>query len=241
MIKKIHWRITDICNLKCDYCFHKNKKIKNLIIKNEQIENSSLFLKKYTNNELLISLIGGEPTLDIEINEKIDIIQKILNPKEISISTNGLNIKNIPNNIFINYSIHLDSINREKILEDLEYLVVGKHKIMVMVSRKLRAEEVSFFKLLGLMGYRCEFYKVLYGVNLLSYDFIKYSRNFEFVMDKSYCDISDKLVININGECKRKLCNSSLYLDGNLYNNTLDIRDDFGVCNEVYCSTWNIS
>lgn len=241
MINKIHWRITDICNFKCYYCFHKEKKRSNIIIDNEKIKNACEFLKDFVDKNLSISIVGGEPTVDENIKDKLKTIKKILNPKEISISTNGYDIKNISKDIFINYSIHLDYINKEKILNDLKYLNKNKHKIMIMISRELTQDEVSLFKMIRLMKYRCEYYKILIDDSLVSFNSINYNENFEYVKGKKECHNKDKLVISIDGRCKRKLCNSGLYMNGNLYNNTLDITEDIDKCNEVYCSTWNIS
>lgn len=86
-VKKIHWRISDICNTKCSYCFHKHTS--NTVVSEEKLLFACNFLKDKCDKDVKISLVGGELTTDTSLPKKIDIITENLS-KNIRISTNRI-------------------------------------------------------------------------------------------------------------------------------------------------------
>ena len=120
MFKKIYIEITNICNLKCEFCPETNRKKQFINIEN--FEKIIKKIHKYTN--LVCLHVKGEPLLHSNLEEIIKILEKY-NLKA-NITTNGTLIKEkleiIKNSKAvrqINFSIH--SIMQNKKL-DKEYL-----------------------------------------------------------------------------------------------------------------------
>ncbi len=93
--------ITDNCNENCSFCWHKESK-KNMNMKKEQIDSLFNFLQKdYKGLYPVIGLVGGEPTLDLELVQYV--IQRCkTNFKRyvVSLTTNAVIM---PSNEFIHY------------------------------------------------------------------------------------------------------------------------------------------
>jgi uncharacterized protein len=105
--------ITEKCNLKCTYCFEKNKGTKNIDI--ESIYDFTKFIKSLNLNNINIRLFGGEPLLDLKLLEKILII---------------LDKELVQNGININYNIFTNGTTLNgKALE-----VLNKYNIFIFVS-----------------------------------------------------------------------------------------------------------
>lgn len=115
MLKKIYIEITNICNLKCNFCPETNR-VKEFM----SIENFEEIIQKIHNHTKLVYLhVKGEPLL----HNKLEVILKILEKYNLkaNITTNGTLIKDkleiIKNSKAvrqINFSIH--SITQNKIL-----------------------------------------------------------------------------------------------------------------------------
>lgn len=120
MFKKIYIEITNICNLKCDFCPETNRNKQMMDI--ESFEKIISKIYKYTN--LICLHVKGEPLLHNQLADILKILEKY-NLKA-NITTNGTLIKQkieiIKNSKAIrqiNFSIH--SINENKKLQE-EYL-----------------------------------------------------------------------------------------------------------------------
>lgn len=121
--KKIYIEITNICNLKCSFCSHSNRKLKEMTTLNfEEV------LKKINNYTDYIYLhVKGEPLTHSKLDNILELTNKY--NKKVCITTNGvflkekLDILNKYSNIYqINISLHSEN-NKEHYLEDIFYSV----------------------------------------------------------------------------------------------------------------------
>lgn len=117
MFKKIYIEITNICNLKCNFCPETNRVKTSMSI--EDFE--KIISKIYKHTKLVCLHVKGEPLLHSNLKEILDILEKY-NLKT-NITTNGTLIKekldilkNSKSVRQINFSIH--SITQNKILNE---------------------------------------------------------------------------------------------------------------------------
>ena len=121
--KKIYIEITNICNLKCSFCSHSNR-----ILKEMTIDNFEEVLKKINNYTDYIYLhVKGEPLTHSKLDNILELTNKY--NKKVCITTNGVFLKEKIdilkkyNNIYqINISLHSEN-NKEHYLDDIFYAV----------------------------------------------------------------------------------------------------------------------
>lgn len=121
MFKKIYIEITNICNLKCNFCPETNREKKFMSVK--EFEHIIYKIHNYTN--LVCLHVKGEPLLHNELDEFLNILEKY-NLKA-NITTNGTLIKNKLNIIKnskavrqINFSIHSITQNEKEMKQYLQ-------------------------------------------------------------------------------------------------------------------------
>lgn len=87
---------TDMCNMRCKYCFEENKPINGTIMSFEVAKKSIDLLLKSNNKDKGIDLFGGEPTLNLQLMK--DIIKYVeknkINDIYFKLSTNLYNLNN---------------------------------------------------------------------------------------------------------------------------------------------------
>ena len=123
--KKIYIEITNICNLKCSFCSHSNRKLKEMTIDN--FEEVLKKINKFT--DYIYLHVKGEPLTHSKLDKILELTNKY--NKKVCITTNGVFLKDKleilqkHNNIYqINISLHSEN-NKEHYLDDIFY-AVGK-------------------------------------------------------------------------------------------------------------------
>lgn len=144
--KKIYLEITNICNLKCNFC-PGNKRPKEEMT----LENFRIILEKlenYTDN--LYFHLMGEPLVHSKINELIDVASL---KYQVNITTNGYLIKKIENNKNIRrINISLQAIKSDEeidtYLKDIFETVDKLHNQGTTVVYRLWNEQASSSKII---------------------------------------------------------------------------------------------
>lgn len=119
--------INDRCNLKCIYCYEKNKNK----LKNENLSDFEIFCKNAKGKNInTITITGGEPLLSNNVYEYVDIAQK--NFLKIELLTNGT----IPINkkylkkfqaITFSYDGNLGVMQRQRTITEKQFFVLKEN------------------------------------------------------------------------------------------------------------------
>jgi len=135
MFKKIYLEITNVCNLKCEFCPETNRKKEFM-----SLENFEKIIKKIHNYTNLIFLhVKGEPLLHEQLEEILKILEQY--KLKVNITTNGTLIKEKLGVLKkskavrqINFSIHSITQNeslREKYLQNIFESVEELNNIII--------------------------------------------------------------------------------------------------------------
>ena len=136
--------VTDRCNLKCLYCMPKDK----LELRNKEdilsIDEIVRIIKIFTNLGIKkVRITGGEPLLRNDIIELIQVLTKIKEIEDISITTNGTRLYNLcvplKNSGIKRINISLDSLNEKK----FNY-ITGTKKYSRVIESINKALETGF-------------------------------------------------------------------------------------------------
>lgn len=125
-INNLESDITDHCNLKCENCSHHSPFIKRGEYSIEEFEKDISVFSKYVNSEWY-KLLGGEPLLNIKLQQYIDIIKQYGISKKVAIFTNGTLLEKVDRQVLesvdcISVSVYptrykpdiLDAVNKLK-------------------------------------------------------------------------------------------------------------------------------
>ena len=120
-ITSISIDVTELCQLHCEYCFasksHRFLSKHDLILILNQL--------KLINQDLEITLMGGEPTLYPFLNYMLEQLYNIKNVKSILLFTNGireLNKFKLNSKVTVALSYHQSQNNKSFLLRNIEYL-----------------------------------------------------------------------------------------------------------------------
>lgn len=106
MIDRIEYSITDNCNLNCAYCCHYAPIATKYFVRLDKFEDDIAQLAFLTNQGKdlgTLGLLGGEPLLHPDLIEMCYHARIMLPYSRIRITTNGLLLKNCPNQTFVVY------------------------------------------------------------------------------------------------------------------------------------------
>ena len=139
----IDYHISHLCNLSCESCNHLTNSKHNKILTLKEIENDFLLWYKKI-QPCSIHLLGGEPLLNPQIYEILELIRNYFKNSNIKLLTNGLLLHKYPNlpiylknnNIFLKISLHghnlnenLELVNQWVNKYDIKYDVIDNTKI----------------------------------------------------------------------------------------------------------------
>lgn len=131
-IREITITLSYKCNLNCGYCYQKDHRYDEGIVKSEDVLKIKRFIDDYNKQKDYleeVTISGGEPLLEENI-ETIKNILKIFGDKKINFFTNGINIVK-----------HFQDIDFKKISE-IQISLDGQDKV---ISKLSNIKEVKYF------------------------------------------------------------------------------------------------
>lgn len=135
--------LTNMCNLRCPYCFASDIVEENIKHINLRIFNEILDFILKENHEEKIGLIGGEPLLHPQFTQIIDILEKRIDLSTVTLFTNGIFLdkhiyllKSKPVIVLVNYnSVHTMGIeNRRKFNDNISFLSELKDRVSIGIT-----------------------------------------------------------------------------------------------------------
>jgi len=146
-----------ICNFKCSYCYEKNNNWGNEL----SLVN---FLKiinklKYINNDIIINIMGGEPTIHPQFNLFINHLKKLKNIKQLILYTNGTNQNINYNNFNKIYNAYHSSFS------SLSNIITHKNNHLYIFENVKNMNEVIYY---------CKDYNISYSIRKI----FKTSKNY---------------------------------------------------------------
>ena len=178
---------TGACNFNCDYCYNKTLKQAEDKIFEQEILPKLLERREFVD---YVILSGGEPTIDNNFDNMIDILYK--NGFKIGVHTNGSNPEKIINNIdkldylgidiktdFAKYDIVCGTkVNVDNVKKTIEFVIQSGKKYefrTTLFPRDVKEEDVlniaNYLKQKGANKYHLQqFYPVNGAANVKSYD-----------------------------------------------------------------------
>lgn len=155
---KISWKINDICNYKCSYCFNKNKTKKHINNIN-MIHKSIEYLEKLKYDSYYFSFFGGEPTLHPQIHDILKRVNGLVNINKIRIITNlSLSVEKLVeyreyDNLEFFVSCHMEYIN-DRFIEKLLYLNDNFNvKLSILYYPQYRSKCLDFIDFVESMNF----------------------------------------------------------------------------------------
>ena len=136
MLPSIELHVTDFCNLNCKGCVHFSPLFDKILPDFETRISDIYFLNKMFNHIFIISLLGGEPLLNPEIEKYIIQTRQCFPKSEIQIITNGLLLLQLSDRMM---NIFLE--NRVTIIIS-EY--IPTHKIIDQIEQRLQKFELEY-------------------------------------------------------------------------------------------------
>ena len=139
--------VTDICQLKCEYCFQTSHTLSFLSKEKLDIILNQL---RHIVHDIQITLMGGEPSLYPYLNYMLDELNKIKAVKEILFFTNGLKTlskTHFNKKLHITFSYHVTQNNKGAIIKNLDFLKTNNIPIkydinaMMVPGKHLEIEE----------------------------------------------------------------------------------------------------
>ena len=217
--KKIYLEITNICNLKCNFC-PGNKRPKEEMT----LENFRIILEKlenYTDN--LYFHLMGEPLVHSKINELIDVASL---KYQVNITTNGYLIKKIENNKNIRkINISLQAIKSDEeidnYLKDIFETVDKLYNQGTTVVYRLWNEQASSSKIIEKLE---KYYKINLNGNTKIQDRIYLDREIPFI----WPDLNNNYY-NEEGSCMGLRSHIGILVNGDIvpccldYNGTITL------------------
>lgn len=217
--KKIYLEITNICNLKCNFC-PGNKRPKEEMT----LENFRIILEKlenYTDN--LYFHLMGEPLVHSKINELIDAASL---KYQVNITTNGYLIKKIENNKNIRrINISLQAIKSDEeidnYLKNIFETVDKLHNQGTIVVYRLWNEQASSSKIIEKLE---KYYKINLNGNTKIQDRIYLDREIPFI----WPDLNNNYY-NEEGSCMGLRSHIGILVNGDIvpccldYNGTITL------------------
>lgn len=217
--KKIYLEITNICNLKCNFC-PGNKRPKEEMT----LENFRIILEKlenYTDN--LYFHLMGEPLVHSKINELIDAASL---KYQVNITTNGYLIKKIENNKNIRrINISLQAIKSDEeidnYLKNIFETVDKLHNQGTIVVYRLWNEQASSSKIIEKLE---KYYKINLNGNTKIQDKIYLDREIPFI----WPDLNNNYY-NEEGSCMGLRSHIGILVNGDIvpccldYNGTITL------------------
>ena len=220
--------VTDICQLKCEYCFQTSHSLKFLSKQKLDIILDQLRKIKVP---MEIIMMGGEPTLYPFLNYLIDELYKIKNVRRILIFTNGLRPVDrihFNNKLKITFSYHCTQKNKQFIINNLKFLKQNnsiEFDVNVMMVPNKRIDISEFKKYCNVKPLYIEtkrkiiFYNScddLYGLKEIDYDgekltikeFLEKPRNF-----KNRKCFSSEYSIELNLSCNNSCLQTKIDID----------------------------
>lgn len=97
----LEYHVADHCNMNCKYCEHYSGLCQEEVFADpEKLINDLKQLKKYIKHIRMIRILGGEPLLHKELNKFIEGTRNLYPDSNIHIVTNGLLIKQVPDEVY---------------------------------------------------------------------------------------------------------------------------------------------
>ena len=148
----ICWDLLNLCNLNCPYCYarkeyqtRKEYKDSLLLVFTKPKCDRVLSQLKCIKNDIHVGLLGGEPTLNPNLNYIIQSLDSFNNVKKIKLVTNGTRLLSdlfLSDKLEINFSCHPSQGNFDSIYKNV-ILLKNKTKIIthILMDSPSRAEE----------------------------------------------------------------------------------------------------
>lgn len=234
---KIYIEITNICNLKCDFCPETNRNKQSM-----EIENFEKIIKKiYKYTNLVCLHVKGEPLLHNQLADILKILEKY--KLKANITTNGTLIKqkleiikNAKSVRQINFSLHSMNQNenvQEKYLNEIFDSVEELKNIIVSYRlwnlKNIKENEININIIQSIGEY--------YGINnlkqkLMENDFIKLRNNLFINQDIefSWPNINKPIIIE-RGRCLALKEQIAILVDGTVVPCCLDNNGDIPLGN----------
>lgn len=189
-LERLEVHATNSCNLSCQGCSHYTNVLKGGTITPEKLKQDLTPWSEYLEIENF-AILGGEPLLNKELPELLDVSREILPQSNLSITTNALLINNVDQQVF------LESLLRNKVL-----VRVSIHSIKRDYISKINPCIKTLKKWEAL------------GLNLSIEDYVSdwSSRYIEGDLIEPYEDKNPQESWNI---CRSKFC--TILLDGYIY------------------------
>lgn len=142
----ISWDLLNRCNLSCPYCYAR-KEYRNtppLVFSKPKCDRVLIQLKSIE-NDIHVTLLGGEPTLNPNLNYIIESLNSFNNVKKIKLVTNGTKLLTdlfLVDKLEINFSCHSSQDNFNSIYENV-ILLKNKTKIIthILMDSPSKSEE----------------------------------------------------------------------------------------------------
>lgn len=139
-IMELQYMVAFQCNLNCKGCSHFSPLVKEpLFATPEMVRHDLTRLKKLVKNIWRICMLGGEPLLNKQLGEILYVVREIYPNVKLSILTNGLLLKNMPDELVTaicktNTKIVLTEYPKmgDLYINDIEFL--KKHKIPFSIN-----------------------------------------------------------------------------------------------------------
>lgn len=237
MFRKIYVEITNVCNLKCEFCPATNRKEEFISIKN--FEETIMKICQYT--KLVFLHVKGEPLLHSQLEQILKVLEKY--NLQTNITTNGTLIKEklelIKNSKAvrqINFSIHSVTQNEklgENYLKDIFESVERLDNVLV----SYRLWNLKSIKENNINNQIIKYIEKFYGVSnlkqeLMEKEFIQLKSNLFINQDIEFTwpNIKEKAIIE-KGKCLALKDQIAILADGTVVPCCLDGNGDISLGN----------